>query len=90
MDAPLTVTLAQLNPVAGDIEHNLNKILSISEECSEKTDIIVFSELILCGYTPEDLLLKHGFIYRIKNAVESLVLKSKNINSALLILPVDN
>lgn len=85
MDTPLTITLAQLNPVAGDIEHNLNKILRISEKHSEITDIIIFSELVLCGYTPEDLLLKPSFINNIKNAVEEIVFKSKNIKSALLI-----
>jgi NAD+ synthase (glutamine-hydrolysing) len=55
--------LAQINPVVGDIKGNCDMIIShIKKAREEGADIVVFPELALTGYPPEDLLLKNAFI----------------------------
>ena len=59
----LRISLAQINPIVGDIKGNSKKIISfIKAAKGENSDIIVFPELSLSGYPPEDLLLKPHFI----------------------------
>lgn len=59
----LRLYLAQINPTVGDLEGNFNIIsFHIEEAKKNKVDIIVFPELSITGYPPEDLLLKPGFI----------------------------
>ncbi len=53
----LRLALCQINPVVGDIEGNLQKILFyIDKAVAEQAEIIVFPELAMTGYNPEDLL----------------------------------
>ncbi len=69
--------LAQINPTIGDLEGNLNKILrNIDLAVKEKSDIIVFPELALCGYPPKDLLFKSQFIKDNKKYLDLLCKKS--------------
>lgn len=57
------VALCQINPVVGDLEGNVGKIAAYIEKAGEsRPDIIAFPELAICGYPPEDLLLKPQFI----------------------------
>lgn len=75
----MIVTLAQLNPVVGDIEGNVQKIadaLSLSKQ--DLPDLIVFPELFLVGYPPRDLLEKSWFIEKTQKAVEELTKISMN------------
>ena len=59
----LRVALAQINTTVGDFAGNTEKILkSVAEARSLGVDIVAFSELAICGYPPEDLLLKPQFI----------------------------
>ena len=59
----LNIALAQLNYRVGDFEGNSNKIINaISKAKSEKVDLIIFSELSVCGYPPLDLLDYDWFI----------------------------
>jgi len=59
----LRIAIAQINPVVGDLDGNSRKILScIKEADSGDVDLIVFPELSITGYPPEDLLLKPHFI----------------------------
>lgn len=53
--------MAQINPFVGGVELNKQKIINIIEEQQAKHDIIVFSELVLTGYPPEDLLFRPEF-----------------------------
>ncbi|MDT8317952.1 MAG: nitrilase-related carbon-nitrogen hydrolase, partial [bacterium] len=63
MKNPLRIALAQINCTVGDISGNSEKILSYIKMGMEKgVDIIVFPEMAICGYPPEDLLLKGKFI----------------------------
>ena len=55
--------LAQINPVVGDIKGNYNLIVSHIIKAKEiDAEMVVFPELVLTGYPPEDLLLKNAFI----------------------------
>lgn len=59
------IALAQINPCVGALESNADKIITNIEKAREqKADIVVFPELALTGYPPEDLLLKPHFIER--------------------------
>ncbi len=61
MSRKLNISLAQLNWLVGDIEGNCDRMLQTVEEQAEHTDIVMFSELALTGYSPEDLLFRHDF-----------------------------
>ncbi|MDO8282367.1 MAG: NAD+ synthase [Thermodesulfovibrionia bacterium] len=59
----MRISLAQINPTVGDLEGNRKKIVSyIKKAIAAKSDLIVFPELAVTGYPPEDLLLKPDFI----------------------------
>ncbi len=59
----LRLALAQINPTVGDIRENTKLIISYIEKArAAGSDIVVFPELALTGYPPEDLLLKPAFI----------------------------
>ncbi len=66
--------LAQINTTVGDLEGNAQKILDIMEQVDEfKPDLVIFPEMTLTGYPPEDLLLKPGFIHETKAVVDKLI-----------------
>ncbi len=61
--ASMRIFVAQLNPIVGDLEGNTHKILQTLDRARTKeADIVLFPELTLCGYPPEDLLLHQSFI----------------------------
>jgi NAD+ synthase (glutamine-hydrolysing) len=49
--------IAQQNFIVGDIEGNFNKIANLYKQYQDKIDVIIFPELSLTSYPPEDLLL---------------------------------
>lgn len=72
----LSITLAQLNPTVGDIAVNLEKAVQACNQARKAgADIIVFTELYLCGYPPEDLVLKPAFQNKCMEAVRALAKK---------------
>jgi len=77
----MKIALVQLNPTVGDITGNCRLILEATERAvSQGADLVVCSELIICGYPPKDLLLREGFSAACDNAVRSLSQKiPKNI-----------
>ncbi|MEE8305967.1 MAG: nitrilase-related carbon-nitrogen hydrolase, partial [Gammaproteobacteria bacterium] len=57
MTERLTIALAQLNPTVGDITGNEEKVRAArTEAAAAGADLVVFSELVLVGYPPEDLI----------------------------------
>ena len=73
----LNIVMAQLNPVVGDIDGNTQQVIkSIKQaQADHDADLVIFPELTLCGYPPEDLLLRSSMQVRIKNALECLALE---------------
>ncbi len=80
----MKIALAQINVTVGDFERNALKILDNSWEAHRKgASIIAFPELSLCGYPPEDLLLKKSFIKEELETLESLI---KGLPDSIVIL----
>ncbi|MCK5254341.1 MAG: NAD+ synthase, partial [Thermoplasmata archaeon] len=75
----MRISLAQINPIVGDIAGNLDKMISTIEECHlYDPDLVVFPELCVTGYPPRDLLERDWFIDRAERAVEELTKVSKD------------
>lgn len=72
MSKPLRIALAQLNPTLGDLSGNLEKHIHAATFARDelKADIIVFPELSLIGYPPEDLLLRRDFIQQSDETIQ--------------------
>ena len=69
----LKIALAQLNPVVGDLAGNEQKLLDArARAAAAGADLIVFPELFLTGYPPEDLVLKPAFHTAARTRVEAL------------------
>jgi Predicted amidohydrolase len=79
----INIILAQLNLTVGDIEGNTEKIInSISDaELKHNADIIIFPELSISSYPPEDLLLRPAFNDYINIALDRIVKKTRNIHA---------
>ena len=70
----LKIALAQLNCSVGDIDGNVEKIRAAIEQAqAQQAHIIVFPELCITGYPPEDLLLRRDFIDRAERALANLM-----------------
>ena len=81
----LNVTLAQVNPVVGDIEGNVEKIRESVARCEDTSHLIVFPELVVSGYFPEDLLLRIDFVRECMEAVEGLAKSLKDAKSLVVV-----
>ena len=69
----MRIGLGQFNSVVGDIAGNAEKMREIYQQGLEKkVQLLVFPELALCGYPPEDLLLKRNFLEDNKKAIQNL------------------
>ena len=69
----MNIALSQLNYTIGDIEGNTTKILAaIAKAKDAKVDIVVFSELAICGYPPKDLLDYPSFIERCETGLQRI------------------
>jgi NAD+ synthase len=80
------LTLAQLNPVVGDIAGNADKARRArAQAAAEGADLVVFSELFICGYPPEDLVLKPALQEACRGAVEALAAETADGGPAVLI-----
>src|SRR5215472_16217818 len=69
----LVIALAQLNPVVGDVTFNAHKAArALAEAGTAGADLVMFPELYIGGYPPEDLVLKPGYQAACRTAVEAL------------------
>ncbi|MCW8956795.1 MAG: NAD+ synthase, partial [Gammaproteobacteria bacterium] len=73
MAEKVRIRLIQDSFLVGDIKGNAHKIITLSEQAHQSgVDLVVFPELALSGYPPEDLLLRQGFIRQIDAAIEQI------------------
>ncbi len=81
----LKIIMAQVNPLVGDIPGNTSLVIETARQALalEQVDVIVFPELVLTAYPPEDLLLRASLDLRIHGALEAI--KAANINAHLVI-----
>jgi NAD+ synthase (glutamine-hydrolysing) len=82
----LKIEIAQINPIVGDLSNNAEKIIDFSCKAFESgVHLLVFPELTLCGYPPEDLLLREGFITQVETEIERI---RKQLPEAMIQTPV--
>src|SRR5690606_40304148 len=80
----MRIAIAQHNYKIGDIHHNTTKIIdSIHTAQAQDVDILVFSELAICGYPPKDLLFRDKFILQCREAIELI---AQEVNDLLVII----
>lgn len=81
MKKSLNIVPAQLNLVIGDINGNLEKHINAAIKARDElhADVIIFSELSLTGYPPEDLLFRPSFIEETQAALEKFIASVRGI-----------
>ena len=84
MTGPFRIALAQLNPVMGDITGNLARARHARSNVMS-ADVILFSELYITGYSPEDLVLKRALQADARAAIEDLAQDTRDGGPAILI-----
>jgi NAD+ synthase len=85
MTNKLNISIAQINFTVGDLDGNQKKILAAHKKASaEKSDLIIFSELAITGYPPEDLVLRPDFRDKAIEIVRELAPHTSN-GTAILV-----
>ncbi|HHT00872.1 MAG TPA: NAD+ synthase, partial [Thiomicrospira sp.] len=74
MTQNVTVVMGQIDPIVGDISGNVDLIIEAANRAKneKQADIIVFPEMTVTGYPPEDLLLREGLYAQIDDALNRL------------------
>src|ERR671938_543698 len=76
----MRVALAQINTVVGDLDGNGERIVSSLEEAKRQgADLVVFPELVVTGYPPEDLVLRPRFVLAAQQKAEELARAARGI-----------
>jgi len=82
----LSIAIAQLNPTLGDVAGNAAKVREARARAAlEDADIVVFPELFIAGYPPEDLVLKPAFQAACRSAIEEIARETADGGPALLL-----
>ena len=89
MSDALNITFAQLNITVGDLKTSSRKILETLDN-AKNSDLVVFPELYLTGYSPEDMVLNKGFLKDVANAADSILAATEDAPPFLLPLPVED
>lgn len=77
----LRLALAQLNVCVGDVANNLQQVLAAIEQAkAQHADVIVFPELVLAGYPPEDLLFRPDFLTQMQAAIATVAAATQGIS----------
>ncbi len=80
----LKLAIAQLNPIVGDAAGNAEKARRARARATS-ADLVIFPELFIAGYPPEDLVLKPAFQAACRGAVEALARETKDGGPAMLV-----
>lgn len=76
----MKIALCQANPIIGDIEGNKKKILDGYERgVKDQADLVIFPELFLCGYQPQDLIEKKEFRDAVTKAADEIASFTKEV-----------
>jgi NAD+ synthase (glutamine-hydrolysing) len=76
----MRLALAQINSIVGDLEGNRDRIVSNLEEARGLgADVVIFPELAVTGYPPEDLLLRAGFIRAAERTLEEIAAETRDV-----------
>lgn len=86
----IRLALAQVNTTVGDLRGNVEKIIAALEKSrKEEADVVLFPELCLTGYPPEDLLFKKSFIRETIASLKKILPHAKSI-CAVIGLPIED
>ncbi|OJX78268.1 NAD+ synthase [Magnetospirillum sp. 64-120] len=86
MSDSLSLAFAQINPVVGDVAGNVARIRAArAQAAAQGAQLVVFPELVVSGYPPEDLVLKAAFLDAVEQAVEALAADTADGGPALLV-----
>lgn len=81
----MKLAIAQINTTVGDLEGNVNRIISAAREVAlQKPDLVVFPELAVCGYPPRDILYDASFVEAVQAATLDLARQAKNLPALLV------
>jgi NAD+ synthase (glutamine-hydrolysing) len=88
------IALAQINPTVGDFRGNTAKIVEFTRQAAAASaDVVVFSELAICGYPPADLLEKPSFVARNGEAMQEVANATASLPIAVIsgfVTPAEN
>jgi NAD+ synthase (glutamine-hydrolysing) len=80
----MRLALAQINSVVGDIDGNAARVVEWLEQArARQADLVLFPELVITGYPPEDLLLRPGFVRAARRAVEAVAKATRGVTVLL-------
>src|SRR3712207_6656711 len=78
----MRLALAQINTVVGDLDGNRRRILEgIARARDERADLVVFPELAVPGYPPEDLLLRPGFVRAAERSLRDIAAAARGVTA---------
>ncbi len=78
----MRLALAQINSVVGDIDGNVAHVVErLAEARAANADLVLFPELVVTGYPPEDLLLRPGFVRAAGRAVDEIARAAHGITA---------
>ncbi|WP_448363925.1 NAD+ synthase [Fluviibacter sp.] len=80
------VAVAQMNVVLGDLADNVRRLTDVaSKAAADAVDLVLTPELSLCGYPPEDLLLRPDFYRSVDAALNDLARATAHLNLAVVV-----
>ena len=86
MPDQLRIAFAQINPIVGDVQGNADKVRAARAEAAKQgADLVLFGELVLAGYPPEDLVLKPAFQDACRDAAGELAAETADGGPAMLV-----
>jgi len=86
MSTSLKIALAQTNPTVGDVSGNVEMIKSTRADAAKSgADLVVFSELVVSGYPPEDLVYREPFLDAVERGVKDLAAATSDGGPGILV-----
>lgn len=85
MSEQIQIVMAQVNPVVGDIQSNVEMIINAARDAKQlhQADIVVFPEMTVTGYPPEDLLFREELYNQVNQALSKIC---KSVQDVALVI----
>ena len=85
MSKNFTLALAQINPTVGDLSGNAERILAAARDAAAQgADLVLYPEMVLTGYPPEDLVLIPAFREKVMETARSIATAAKDLKCDLI------
>ena len=74
----MKIAVCQVNPIVGDFSYNVNKVQTFYERAIQSgAKLVVFPEMVVCGYPPQDLIWENGFVSASERSIQTIASFSK-------------